>query len=130
MEGRNHYQLHPAVEAWGRRAWESLTEGRWDLGARASGALTRFWADDVKASNADGDKPETNGTWDFGLPLTRWAFLAVDVYGADDKLVVRIVAPALEQEDFQIEMSAPEMLSVLGRKRCDPERANSNYALL
>ncbi|MDN3919043.1 Hsp20/alpha crystallin family protein [Roseateles violae] len=112
------------------QAWDSLTEGWRELGARASGALTRFWADDVKASNASGDKPDTTGAGDLGLPPNRWAFLAVDVYGAHDKLVVRIEAPGMAQEDFQIEMSAPEMLCVLGRKRYDPERANSSYALL
>lgn len=113
------------------QAWESLTEGWRELGARASGALTRFWADDDgKAADAGGRKPTTAGTGDRGLPPARWSFLAVDVYGAHDKLVVRIEAPGMTQEDFQIEMSTPEMLSVLGRKRYGAEHANSSLALV
>lgn len=115
---------HGAGQAWG-----SLAEGWRELGARASGALTRFWADDVKPSTAGTDKPASSSAGDLGLPPSRWAFLAVDVYGAHDKLVVRIEAPGMTREDFQIEMSDPEMLSVLGRKRYDPERANCSYAL-
>lgn len=111
------------------QAWESLTEGWREVGARASGALTRFWADDGKPDTG-GAKPDTTGIGAPGLPPNRWAFLAVDVYGSHDKLVVRIEAPGMAQQDFQIEMSAPEMLSVLGRKRYDPEHANSSYALL
>ncbi|WP_077036525.1 Hsp20/alpha crystallin family protein [Pelomonas sp. KK5] len=115
------------------QAWESVTEGWRELGARASGALTRFWAEDVKASNASdagGDKPAAADVRDGSLPPSRWAFLAVDVYGTHDKLVVRIEASGMAQEDFQIEMGAPETLSVLGRKRYDPVRANSSYALM
>jgi len=108
------------------QAWESLTEGWRELGSRAGNALTRFWSDagDAPPANAEGGRPDR---W---LPPARWAFMAVDVYGAHDKLVVRIEAPGMAREDFQIEMSSPEMLSVLGRKRYDREHADSSYALV
>jgi HSP20 family protein len=114
------------------QAWESLTEGWRELGARASGALTRFWndADDAPSTKAEGAAPGRAGGPDHWLPPTRWSFMAVDVYGAHDKLVVRIEAPGMAQADFQIEMNSPEMLSVLGRKRYAPERASSSYALV
>ena len=115
------------------QAWESLTEGWRELGARASGALTRFWsdADDARPTDAEGGaSPGRTGSADRGLPPARWAFMAVDVYGAHDKLVVRIEAPGMAQEDFQVEMSSAETLSVLGRKRYDRERASSSYALV
>ncbi|MFT7773877.1 Hsp20/alpha crystallin family protein [Roseateles sp.] len=114
------------------QAWESLTEGWRELGSRASGALTRFWndADEAQPANASGDKPSQAGNADRLLPPARWAFMAVDVYGSADKLIVRIEAPGMAREDFQIEMSSPEMLSVLGRKRYDRERQSSRYALV
>jgi len=114
------------------QAWESLTEGWRELGSRAGSALTRFWhdADGTRPANADGSKADVAGPADRWLPPARWSFMAVDVYGAHDKLVVRIEAPGMAQEDFQIEMSSPEMLSVLGRKRYDREHAGSSYALV
>lgn len=114
------------------QAWESLTEGWRELGSRAGNALTRFWNDggDAQPANAEGGRPNVVGGSDRWLPPARWAFMAVDVYGTHDKLVVRIEAPGMAREDFQIEMSSPEMLSVLGRKRYDREHADSSYALV
>lgn len=114
------------------QAWESLTEGWRDLSARASGALTRFWndADEAPPSNTQEDASASTRTAEQPLPAARWSFMAVDVYGSDDRLVVRIEAPGMTQEDFQIEMSSAQTLSVLGRKRHDAERANSSYALV
>lgn len=114
------------------QAWESLTEGWRELGSRAGNALTRFWSDDDDAqpANAGGSGPTVAGKSDRCLPPARWSFMAVDVYGAHDRLVVRIEAPGMAQEDFQIEMSSPEVLSVLGRKRRDREHAGSSYALV
>jgi HSP20 family protein len=114
------------------QAWESLAEGWRELGARASGALTRFWpgGDDASSAQASVDKPAGDARDDAGLPPARWAFMAVDVYAASDKLLVRIEAPGMAQEDFQIEMGSPESLSVLGRKRHDKAHASSLYALV
>lgn len=112
------------------QAWESLTEGWRELGTRAGNALTRFWSDDPPPANAGSGQPDPAGRSERWLPPTRWSFMAVDVYGAHDKLVVRIEAPGMAQEDFQIEMSSPEVLSVLGRKRYDREHADSGYALV
>lgn len=113
------------------QAWESLTDGWRELGARASGALTRFWsdADGAPSADAEGGTPGRTGS-DRMLPPTRWSFMAVDVYGSHDKLAVRIEAPGMAQQDFQIEMSSPETLSVLGRKRYDLNHASSSYALV
>jgi len=114
------------------QAWESLAEGWRELGARASGALTRFWpgAEDAPPANASGEKPAVDTREDRWLPPARWAFMAVDVFVSTDRLLVRIEAPGMAQEDFQIEMSSPELLSVLGRKRHDKEHASSLYALV
>ncbi|MFG6415827.1 Hsp20/alpha crystallin family protein [Roseateles sp. DC23W] len=114
------------------QAWESLSEGWRELGARASGALTRFWpgGDDPPLANASGETPAAQAHEDRWLPPSRWAFMAVDVFVSTDRLLVRIEAPGMDQDDFQIEMSSPELLSVLGRKRHDKEHASSVYALV
>jgi len=125
-------QLAQQLKHGAGQAWESLTEGWRELGARASGALTRFWndADDVPSAQGDGGASARTGNADLALSPARWSFMAVDVYGSHDKLIVRIEAPGMAREDFQIEMSSAESLSVLGRKRYDRERANSSYALV
>jgi HSP20 family protein len=112
------------------QAWESLTEGWRELGSRAGNALTRFWNDDALPANGDSSKPDVAGRSDRWLPPARWSFMAVDVYGSHDKLVVRIEAPGMARDDFQIEMSSPDVLSVLGRKRYDREHASGSYALV
>lgn len=114
------------------QAWESLTEGWRELGSRAGNALTRFWndTDDAPPAKADGGKQDRAGEADRWLPPARWSFMAVDVYADHDRLVVRIEAPGMAREDFQIEVNSPEMLSVLGRKRYDRDHAGSHYALV
>ncbi|ARN18591.1 Hsp20/alpha crystallin family protein [Piscinibacter gummiphilus] len=114
------------------QAWESLTEGWRELSGRAGGALTRFWAD----SDDSGRVSETRDSHPRGsdnlppVPPARWSFMAVDLYWSQGKLVVRIEAPGMAREDFQVEMSSPETLSVLGRKRYDSERSNSAGAII
>lgn len=108
------------------QAWESLTEGWRELGARASNALTRFWADSGEHRPTDASGDDGRGS----LPPARWAFMAVDVYGTADKVVVRIEAPGMARDDFQIEMGSPEVLSVLGRKRHDRDRSAASFALV
>lgn len=56
--------------------------------------------------------------------------MAADVYAAVDRLIVRIEAPGKAREDFRIEMSSPEMLSVSGHKRYDREFEGDSYRLV
>jgi len=115
------------------QAWESLAEGWRELGSRASGALTRFWpgADEAPPGGAGKAGTAAAGAGDDrALPPARWSFMAVDMLVSNDKLVVRIEAPGMARDDFQIEMSSPEQLSVLGRKRYDSEHAESRAAFI
>ena len=114
------------------QAWESLADGWRELGSRASGALTRFFpgAEEAPPANA-GDQESVDRAWrQRVLPAARWSFMAVDVFASHEKLVVRIEAPGMAQEDFQIEMTGPQTLGVLGLKRHDRERTECNYALI
>jgi len=114
------------------QAWESLSEGWRELGARASGALTRFWS--VAESPAEGAaaaQPKPAAAFDARWPPpARWTFMAVDIYADEQQLSVRIEAPGMCREDFRIEMSSPQVLSVSGHKRCDAEFDRGHYRLV
>ena len=102
-------------------AWESLAEGWRELSARASGALTRFRpsAPSGKTAARDDDLP----------PLGGWAFMAADVFDDDDKVIVRIEAPGMRRDDFNVELNG-DVLSVWGEKRFGRASNQGNYRLV
>ena len=100
------------------QAWESLAEGWRELSARASGALTRFGP---APSSEPATPPRTTAAPDDGLlPFGGWAFMASAVFDDDDKVVVRIEAPGMRREDFNIELHG-DTLAVESEKRSDRE---------
>jgi HSP20 family protein len=109
------------------QAWESLAEGWRELSTRASGALTRLRPAPAPGAAAPPQRaaaPDA-GPWPFG----GWAFMASDVFDDDDKVVVRIEAPGLRREDFNIELQG-DTLSVWGEKRCDQEVSRGRYSVV
>ncbi len=109
------------------QAWESLAEGWRDLSARASGALTRFRpvpASGPVTSPRNATMPD-QGPLSFG----GWAFMASDVFDDDDKVVVRIEAPGMRREDFNIELQG-DILTVWGEKRSDREVSRGRYSVV
>lgn len=113
------------------QAWESLSEGWRELSARASGALTRFWpVSDDAASNAGQLTPSTPTAPQGSLPrLTSWAFMAADVFDDADKVVVRIEAPGMRREDFNVELDG-NVLTVWGEKRVDREATSGRWRVV
>lgn len=108
------------------QAWESLAEGWRDLSARASGALTRF-----RPAPAPGPvtSPYKAAPPDQGpLPFGGWALMASDVFDDDDKVVVRLEAPGMRREDFNIELQG-DTLTVWGEKRFDREVSRGRYSI-
>jgi HSP20 family protein len=116
------------------QAWESLWEGWRELGARASGALTRFWPVSDRAA-ATGDSAgrsasSAGAASSDSLPrLTRWAFMAADVFDDAEKVVVRIEAPGMRREDFNVELSG-NVLTVWGEKRIDREATDGRWRVV
>lgn len=109
------------------QAWESLAEGWRELSARASGALTRFRP---AAAAGPVTTPHTSAAADEGLlAFGGWAFMASDVFDDDDKVVVRIEAPGLRREDFNIELHG-DALTVWGEKRSDREVSRGRYSVV
>ena len=103
------------------QAWESLSEGWRELSARASGALTRF----QPASSPATPTARTEGPPPFG----RWAFMAADVFDDDDKVIVRIEAPGMRREDFNVDLHG-DVLTVWGEKQFDKEASRGRYSVV
>jgi HSP20 family protein len=96
-------------------AWESLAEGWQHLYHRASRALTRF-------------KPSSEQT-DEHLPLSGWGLLASDVYEDNDRIIVRLEAPGLENGDFNISVIGDKLV-VRGDKRFEREYGSGSYQVI
>lgn len=107
------------------QAWESLSDGWRELSARASGALTRFWP-----APADPAAPSAPAAPRNELPrMTGWAFMAADVFDDADKVIVRIEAPGMRREDFNVELNG-DVLTVWGEKRFDHEATQGRWRVV
>jgi HSP20 family protein len=107
-------KLAEQIKQGADQAWESLSEGWRELSSRASGAMTRFWPTaPLKA----------------GPRLTWWAFLAADVFETADKVIVRIEAPGMQREDFNVALNG-DVLTVSGEKRIDREVAEGQWRVV
>ena len=103
------------------QAWESLSEGWRELSVRASGALTRF-----RPAPASKESLSPDEAW---LPFGGWAFMAADVFDDDDKVIVRIEAPGMRREDFNVELHG-DRLTVWGEKEFDKEASSGRYSVV
>ncbi len=113
-----------ADQAW----WESLSEGWRELSARAGGALTRFWP--TPADTADLSASSAHAAAQDPLPrLTGWAFMAADVFDDADKVVVRVEAPGMRREDFNVQLHG-DLLTVWGEKRIDRQATEGRWRLV
>lgn len=104
-------------------AWESLTEGWRELSHRAGSALIRFRpgrSTPAAEGAAGADDLAAQGGW---------AFMAADVFDDDDKVVVRLEAPGMRREDFNIEING-DVLSVWGEKRLERESTRGHWRVM
>jgi HSP20 family protein len=88
------------------RAWDSITEGWRELRASAAESLTRFHP---TGATGGGDQLPAQ-------PSVRWGLLAAEVEDGDDEVVVRLEAPGMNADDFEIDVIG-ELLVVRGEKR-------------
>jgi HSP20 family protein len=116
-------KLAEQIKQGADQAWESLSEGWRDLSNRASGALTRFWPEPPSSSNPPA-APQNPGP-----PMTRWAFLAADVFESPEEVIVRIEAPGMQREDFHVAIQG-DVLSVSGEKRIDRDATEGQWRMV
>lgn len=105
------------------QAWESLAEGWRELRGRTVGALTRFLPqrrhDDGSDDAPDDEPPRFAG----------WALLAADVFDDGERIVVRLEAPGMRRDDFDVELR-DQLLLVHGDKRFEHETRDGHWHLV
>ncbi len=99
------------------QAWDTLVEGWQQFYRRAANAITRF---------RHGDQEEDR---ELALRSSGWGVLAAEVYDDDDKVVVRVEAPGMEGEDFDIEV-VENYLVIRGQKSIQKEHSEGRYHVL
>ncbi len=100
------------------RFWDSLAEGWRHLVSRASGALTRF----KPSKSADAAVlPEA-------VQGNQWGLLAADLFDDGEKIVVRLEAPGMEQDDFDVHIH-DDALIVRGEKHYQREHSEGGYRI-
>ncbi len=102
-----------------QEAWGTLAEGWQRLYRRAAGAITRF-TPGKKAGGEDETRRE------LAVRSAGWGVLAAEVFDDQDKIVVRIEAPGMEKEDFDLEV-VDQYLVIRGEKRLQRERTAGRY---
>lgn len=104
------------------RAWDTLSEGWRELQNRAGHALTRFHPADQRGElQTREDQLE--------LQASRWGLLAADLQESDDQLVVRLEAPGMDNDQFDISV-IDNHLVVRGEKRVQKEETQGRYHIM
>jgi HSP20 family protein len=104
-------------------AWDNLLGGWRKLYRRAAGAITRF-RPAVKASS-DLTAP---GSEEMAARSSGWGVLAAEVFDDDDRIVVRLEAPGMEKDDFDLQV-VHDYLVVRGEKQMARERTEGGYRI-
>jgi len=104
------------------RAWESLTEGWQQLRQRASQAITRFHP---FSRNRDVESVED----ELMQRALHWGVVAAEVEERDDAIIVRLEAPGLEADNFDISV-VNGLLRVRGEKRMERAQKRGRYHVM
>ena len=99
------------------RAWEGLTEGWHHLVSRSSEALTHF-----STSKSDGGH-------EAGPDFPQWGLLAAETWETAGAFIVRIEAPGMEKEDFDVSLHG-NTLRIRGEKRAEGDHHPRKYHLM
>ena len=104
------------------RAWESLMEGWQQLRQRASQAITRFHP---FSRSKDVESVEDR----LMQRALHWGVVAAEVEERDDEIIVRLEAPGLEPDNFDISAANGRLL-VRGEKRMEREQKRGRYHVM
>ena len=61
--------------------------------------------------------------------MTGWAFLAADVFESADQVIVRIEAPGMQRDDFNVALNG-DVLTVWGEKRIDRHATGGQWRVV
>jgi HSP20 family protein len=104
------------------RAWEHLAEGWSRLRERANEALTRF-----QPIHRGGDLQTREDQLTEQAP--RWGLLTAEVRETEDEVLVKLEAPGMEPEDFELQVTN-DVLVVRGEKRLEREDTGGNFHIM
>jgi HSP20 family protein len=102
-------------------AWDTLMDGWQRLYRRAAGAITRF-----TPGKKEGDAGAPREGREMAVRSTGWGVLAAEVFDDDDKVVVRLEAPGMVNDDFDLQV-LDDYLVVRGEKQIERERTEGSY---
>lgn len=100
------------------RTWDSLSQGWNHLINNASDALTHFASHD--------DKSKTDNT---PSSSPNWGLISADLFDDESKVVVKIEAPGLANDDLDINI-IDNVLTITGEKRFQREQTKGEYRIL
>jgi len=103
-------------------SFDSLVQGWRHLADRASGALTKFMP--VRRHGDDGESSIAVSGYS-----ARWGLMAAEVSDDDDRVVVKLEAPGMDSNDFDIQVRE-NVLVVRGEKKFHHEQKKGNYHLM
>lgn len=99
------------------RTWDSMSHG-WDhLINRAGNSLTHFSGRDEKSEDQT------------PIQSPRWGLMSAEVFDDADKVVVRMEAPGLAADDFDVSV-VDNVVKISGEKRFEREESKGQYHLL
>ena len=103
-------------------AWHNIAEGWQQLSERTAHALTRF-SPIHRADESDSVPVQIERN------APRWGLLAAEMHEDEDNVYVKIEAPGMESENFDIEVQ-DNTLIVRGEKRVQSEKTEGRYHLM
>ena len=95
----------------------SISEGWRRLTDAAGHAVTRF---------TPGHRESLEGSRDLDRRNVGWGLLPVEVFDQDGEIEVRLEAPGLERENFEVEVDG-DQLRIAGEKRVEREHREGEY---
>lgn len=103
------------------RVIDSVAEGWQHLRDRATGALTRF----TPFTKENADKANEQAMW----RGSRWGMMAADLEEDKNSIHVRLEAPGMEADDFDI-MVMQKNLYIRGKKHAQREHKTGEYHIM
>lgn len=102
-------------------ALDNLMDGWRKLYRRAAAAITRF-----KSDQRPGTDLTPSDRQEIAVRSSGWGVLACEVFDDDDRVVVRLEAPGMEKDDFDLQV-VDDCLVVRGEKQMERERTEGGY---
>jgi HSP20 family protein len=112
-------QLREGLE----RTWDTLADGWNHLRNRASQALTRFQPGDGGGSLETADEQ-------FLRHSARWGLLAAEVQETGDHVLIKLEAPGMSADAFDIQIHDGNVAVIRGEKRVQREQSKGRYHVM